>query len=320
MKKVFSLSVIIAFLAMSLSFNLNSSYAAAEEKPAAVEAAAAAPEAEAAAADTTAKKTTKKAAKKATKKSTAAKKVAKGETLSNLVKAFNAVHPDVVFAAKYVNSKSEDFDKAMAKALANDLLKWKKLKIQIKNLKKSKSADLDAKNEELKELEGSIIAKYTEGAAPAEGAADENSLEPKTEKGKEILEKLRQKKAGEEGAAPAEEEKKAEEPKPAVAKTPSNVRVEPKRACYNNIEPNGESTTRVTFVNKGKSVFEGTVVPIENWISVNPTTVTIEPGSKIDVDVTIKAQESSKTRFEGSIELRTEGESSRRIPVVVRTK
>jgi len=282
----------------------------------------------------------KKTAKKAPAKKTAAKATPKkkGETLSSLIKTFNSVHKDVEFAQKFVNPKSEEFDKTMAKALANDLLKWKKAKIQIKKLKKDKSPKLEASEEKLKELEENILAKYTESAAPIEeepaveeSAAAESESESaiaKTEKGREILEKLKQKRAREveESAAAAEERHEEEKPaeekqaeKPAV-KTLSRLRINPGRALYNRLEPGAEAATRLNIRNQAKSVYEGTVVPIENWITVNPTVITIEPGSSIDIDVNITAQETSKTRLEGSIELRTEGESSRRIPVVVRTK
>ncbi len=283
----------------------------------------------------------KKTAKKAPAKKTAAKATPKkkGETLSSLIKTFNSVHKDVEFAQKFVNPKSEEFDKTMAKALANDLLKWKKAKIQIKKLKKDKSPKLEASEEKLKELEENILAKYTESAAPLEeehaveeSAATESESESaiaKTEKGREILEKLKQKRArDEEESAAATEEQRHEEEKPAeekqaekpAVKTPSRLRINPNRALYNRLEPGAEAATRINIRNQAKSVYEGTVVPIENWITVNPTVVTIEPGSSIDIDVNITAQETPKTRLEGSIELRTEGESSKRIPVVVRTK
>ncbi|HOD41923.1 MAG TPA: hypothetical protein PKW98_06450 [Candidatus Wallbacteria bacterium] len=315
MKKFFS-SIFIIIMSV-LVLNLN--YAAAQE---AEPEAAAAPEAPAA--------PVKKAAKKApVKKAAKAKPEKKGETLSSLIKTFNSVHKDIEFAQKYVNPKSEEFDKTMAKALANDLLKWKKAKIQIKKLKKDKSPKLEATEEKLKELEESIVAKYTESAAPAaeetateETASGDEEAVAKTEKGKEILEKLKQKRASEEGTAEAEkpaEESKPEAEKPAV-KQLSKLRINPSRALYNRIEPGAEATTRISVRNQAKSVYEGTVVPIENWITVNPTVVTIEPGSSIDVEVNITAPSAPKTRLEGSIELRTEGESSKRVPVVVRTK
>lgn len=313
MKKLLGSICIIIISVLVINFN----YAAAQEE----EAEAAAP-------------VVKKAAeKKAPVKKTAAKATAdkKGETLSSLIKTFNSVHKDIEFAQKYVNPKSEEFDRTMAKALANDLLKWKKAKIQIKKLKKEKSPKLGASEEKLKELEENILAKYTESAAPVayepdeeESAAAEESQKAiaKTGKGKEILEKLRQKRASEEEPADtheSSEEEKTKVEKP-VVKTPSKLRINPVRALYNRMDPGAEGSTRLTLRNQAKSVYEGTVVPIENWISVNPTVVTIEPGSSIDVEVIVTAQETSKTRLEGTIELRTEGESSRRIPVVVRTK
>ncbi len=318
MKKLAGLVFIIIISALVINFN----YAAAQEE----ESEAAAPVVK------------KAAAKKAKVKKTAVKAAAekKGETLSSLIKTFNSVHKDIEFAQKYVNPKSEEFDRTMAKALANDLLKWKKAKIQIKKLKKDKSPKLSASEEKLKELEENILAKYTESAAPVayesdeeeSGAAEESKTAiAKTEKGKEILEKLRQKRASEEepaGSSESGEEERTEAgkdkvEKPAV-KTPSKLRISPSRALYNRMEPGSEGSVRLTIRNQAKSVYEGTVVPIENWISVNPTVVTIEPGSSIDVEVIITSQETSKTRLEGTIELRTEGESSRRIPVVVRTK
>ena|GEM_PF-7073126 len=314
MKKLFS-SIFIIVLSV-LIINLN--YAAAQDEPAAAEAA---PSTEA----------VKKTAKKAPAKKATAAKAKKGETLQSLVKTFKSVHKDIEFAEKYINTKSDDFDKAMAKALANDLLKWKKMKIQIKKLKKDKSPKLEASEEKLKELEESIIAKYTESASAAAAseseASDENAA--KTEKGKEILEKLKQKRLQEEGASsetaaaseekPASSEEKKPEEKPAV-KEPAKIRINPNRALYNKLDPGAEASTKVTIKNLSKAAYEGTVVPIENWITVNPTVVTIEPGSSIDIEVSVKAQETSKTRLEGTIELRTEGESSKRIPVVVRTK
>jgi len=320
-KTILSLAAILA-----LSFTFGTAMAQQKAAPAEEPSVPAVTE-EKAAAEAPAEKPAKKAAaKKATaKKAVAAKKVTKGETLTSLVKAFKAVHSDVVFAEKYTNTKAEGFDKPMAKALANDLMKWKKAKIEVKKLKAAKSAKAEAKESSLKELEESILAKYTESAETAKSeealAGDENS--PKTEKGKEILEKLKKKQMAADGEEKAAEEKAAEEKKDAekpAVKTASNIRVEPSRALYNRIEPGAEATTKITLKNRAKSVFEGTIVPVENWITVNPTTVTIEPGSKIDVDVTIKAQETSKSRLEGTIELRTEGESSKRIPAVVRTK
>lgn len=303
----------ICIIVMSLLV-LNFGYAAAQEA-----------EAEAAAAPAKKAEVKKAAAKKTAAKATAKK----GETLSSLIKTFKSVHKDVEFAQKYVNPKSEEFDKTMAKALANDLLKWKKSKIQIKKLKKDKSPKLEASEEKLKELEENILAKYTESAAPAEEPASEENAGgeeavAKTERGKEILEKLKQKRSGEEASEAASEEKHAEEKAPAeekpAVKQPSKLRISPSRALYNRLEPGAEATTRITVRNQAKSTYEGTVVPIENWITVNPTVVTIEPGSSIDIEVGITAQSTSKSRLEGSIELRTEGESSRRIPVVVRTK
>ncbi len=322
MKKLLGSICIIIISVLVINFN----YAAAQEE----EAEAAAPVVK------------KAAAKKVPAKKTAAKATAvkKGETLSSLIKTFNSVHKDIEFAQKYINPKSDEFDRTMAKALANDLLKWKKAKIQIKKLKKDKSPKLGASEEKLKELEENILAKYTESAAPVEQeeesapAADETEAAgedaiAKTEKGKEILEKLRQKRASETESSEAEEggetekapveKAEAEAEKPAV-KTPSKLRVNPSRALYNRMEPGAEGSARLTIRNQAKSTFEGTVVPIENWISVNPTVVTIEAGSSIDVEVIVTAQETAKTRLEGTIELRTEGESSRRIPVVVRTK
>ncbi len=315
MKKFFSSICIVVMSVLVLNF----SYAIAQE--AEPEAVPAAPEAPAA----------KKAVKKAAVKKTAAKAAAKkGETLSSLIKTFNSVHKDIEFAQKYVNPKSEEFDKTMAKALANDLLKWKKAKIQIKKLKKDKSPKLEASEEKLKELEENILAKYTESAAPAaeeaaseEKAAGEEAV-AKTERGKEILEKLKNKRASEEGAEAASEEKPAEEKAPAeekpAVKQPSKLRISPSRALYNRLETGAEATTRLTIRNQARSAYEGTVVPIENWITVNPTVVTIEPGSSIDVEVSITAPSAAKARIEGTVELRTEGESSKRIPVVVRTK
>ncbi len=324
MKKLLGSICIIIISVLVINFN----YAAAQEE----EAEATAPVVKKAAVKKTAVK--KAPAKKTAAKATAEKK---GETLSSLIKTFNSVHKDIEFAQKYVNPKSEEFDRTMAKALANDLLKWKKAKIQIKKLKKDKSPKLKASEEKLKELEENILAKYTESAAPVEpeesaSAADENEAAgedaiAKTEKGKEILEKLRQKRASETESSSNEEggeaEKtpveKAEVEKPAV-KTTSKLRINPVRALYNRMEPGAEGSARITLRNQAKSTYEGTVVPIENWISVNPTVVTIEPGSSIDVEVIVTSQETSKTRLEGTIELRTEGESSKRIPVVVRTK
>jgi len=324
MKK--SILSLAAILALSFTFGtaLAQQKAAPAEEPS-VPAVTEEKAAEAPAAAPAEKPAKKAAAKKVTaKKAVAAKKVTKGETLTSLLKAFKAVHSDVVFAEKYTSAKAEGFDKPMAKALANDLMKWKKARIEVKKLKAAKSAKAEAKENSLKELEESILAKYTESAETAKTeetvSGDENS--PKTEKGKEILEKLKKKQLAADGEEKASEEKKdAEKPaeKPAV-KTASNIRVEPSRALYNRIEPGAEATTKLTLKNRAKSVFEGTIVPVENWITVNPTTVTIEPGSKIDIDVTIKAQETSKTRLEGTIELRTEGESSKRIATVVRTK
>ncbi|HNY11823.1 MAG TPA: hypothetical protein PKK26_09565 [Candidatus Wallbacteria bacterium] len=313
MKK--SLLTLAAILALSFTFGT----ALAQQKPAPAEEPAVPAVTEEKAAEAPAEKP----AKKTTKKAVAAKKVTKGETLKSLLKAFKAVHSDVVFAEKYTNTKAEGFDKAMAKALANDLMKWKKLKIEVKKLKAAKSPKAASKGNALKELEESILAKYTESAEaakPEEAVTDEENS-PKTEKGREILEKLKNKQMAKDGAEEKAAEAPAEKPaeKPAV-KEASNIRVEPSRALYNRIEPAAEATTKITLKNRAKSVYEGTVVPVENWITVNPTTVTIEPGSKIDVDVTIKAQETSKSRLEGSIELRTEGESSKRVPVVVRTK
>jgi hypothetical protein len=289
---------------------LNFSYAIAQEaEPEAVPAAPAA----------------KKAVKKEAVKKTAAKATAKkGETLSSLIKTFNSVHKDIEFAQKYVNPKSDEFDKTMAKALANDLLKWKKAKIQIKKLKKEKSPKLEASGEKLKELEENILAKYTESAAPAEEEAASEEAVAKTERGKDILEKLKNKRASEEDAEAASEEKPAEdsapaEEKPAV-KQPSKLRITPSRALYNRLEAGAEATTRLTVRNQARATYEGTVVPIENWITVNPTVVTIEPGSSIDIEVSIVAPSAAKARIEGTVELRTEGESSKRIPVVARTK
>lgn len=317
MKKLLGSICIIIISVLVINFN----YAAAQEE-----------EAEAAPV------VKKAAAKKAPVKKTAAKATAekKGETLSSLIKTFNSVHKDIEFAQKYVNPKSDEFDRTMAKALANDLLKWKKAKIQIKKLKKEKSPKLGASEEKLKELEENILAKYTESAAPVAYEPDEEESAPagdeteaadekaiaKTEKGKEILEKLKQKRASETESSDAEESREEEKPeveKP-VVKTPSKLRINPVRALYNRMEPGAEGSARLTLRNQAKSTYEGTVVPIENWISVNPTVVTIEPGSSIDVEVIVTAQETSKTRLEGTIELRTEGESSRRVPVVVRTK
>jgi len=359
MKKIFLMTLVllslVVFTGVSLAANAKTPEAPATEKaaPAAVEEKAApaaaaeekvAPAEEKAVPEAPAEKKAKPAAKKAdaTKAKTAAKKVTKGETLTSLVKTFTSVHKDVKFAAKYVNQKDAEFDRTMAKALANELLKWKKAKIALKKAKKAKGADVEAKEAEIKEMEENIIAKYTEGAEPAsseekaaakteEPASEEASVSPKTEKGKEILEKLRKKQkasetektaeeAKEEKAPAADEKKPAEEAKPAAAKEPAKIRVEPRRALYNKIEPSAEATTKITIRNVGRSAFEGTVVPIEEWISVNPTTITVEPGSRIDVDVTIKAQATSRTRLEGTIEVRSEGASSHRVPVVIRTK
>ena len=44
-----------------------------------------------------------------------------------------------------------------------------------------------------------------------------------------------------------------------------------------------------------------------------------EAKSEIDVDVTIRAPEEKEVRLEGSVEIRTVGESSKRIPIVLRT-
>jgi len=268
----------------------------------------------------------KKAVKKAVKKTAVKAAAKKGETLSSLIKTFNSVHKDIEFAQKYVNPKSDEFDKTMAKALANDLLKWKKAKIQIKKLKKTKSPKLEASEEKLKELEENILAKYTESAAPAEeeAASEESAVSEeavaKTERGKEILEKLKNKRASEEGAEAASEEKPAEDNAPAeekpVVKQPSKLRISPSRALYNRLETGAEATTRLTVRNQARSTYEGTVVPIENWITVNPTVVTIEPGSSIDIEVSVVAPSAAKARIEGTVELRTEGESSKRIPVV----
>ena len=311
MKKFFSSICIVIMSVLVLNF----SYAIAQEaEPEAV------PEAPG----------VKKAVKKAGKKTAVKAAAKKGETLSSLIKTFNSVHKDIEFAQKYVNPKSDEFDKTMAKALANDLLKWKKAKIQIKKLKKDKSPKLEASEEKLKELEENILAKYTESAAPAaeeaaseESAASEEAV-AKTERGKEILEKLKNKRASEEGAEAASEEKPAEEKAPAeekpAVKQPSKLRINPSRALYNRLESGAEATTRLTVRNQARSTYEGTVVPIENWITVNPTVVTIEPGSSIDIEVSIVAPSAAKARIEGTVELRTEGESSKRIPVVVRTK
>ncbi len=88
---------------------------------------------------------------------------------------------------------------------------------------------------------------------------------------------------------------------------------------FNRLEPGGSDRSVFTIRNVGRSTFEGAIVAIEEWISVAPPTVIIEPNAEIEIDVQVKAPEKKNVRVEGSIEIRSVGESSRRVPVVLRT-
>lgn len=86
----------------------------------------------------------------------------KGETLSNLLNAFYITLPDVTLSSKYTDHNSKDFDIIKSKELANELLKWKKIRITLQKTRNdSDQIKRNATIKYLKEIETNIIKNFS---------------------------------------------------------------------------------------------------------------------------------------------------------------
>lgn len=308
-----------------------------------------------AAAETAKKKAAKKAAPaaaEAAKPVAEAKRLRGGESAARLMKTFVKYRPDIALDPSCYDEGSAGFDEERARGLADEITAWKKLRLEAKALKGKDAAAFEKKYQEVRSLEERIRAAYGKGAAPAaaaETAADEPEAgnaaasaaaalarEAKTPEARRILERVAGKGAPikeEERAKRSEDEEdrrasrdEAEERMEKVRREregsrylPSKIRFRPSRVLFNRLEPGGTERSVFTIRNAGRSTFEGAVVAIEDWIAVTPPTVLIEPNAEIEIDVQVKAPEKKNARVEGSIEIRSVGESSRRVPIVLRT-
>jgi hypothetical protein len=286
-----------------------------------------------------------------------AKRVRKGAALQKLIKTFLKYNKGVVFDERYYDENSEAYSKKESENLRKTLIKWKKMRIRAKGLKRKKDPKFDELYKEIKEFEKRIAKKYgpageveeevvvekkeKEGGISEESKNSEieSDIVPETETGRILLKKLlaRGSEESEEVATDIQEVGKRDEDLEREKRSAekelkkirreregrkhrkSNIKWRPGRVCFNRLQPEQRATLSFNIKNRGKYPFEGAIVPIEEWISVNPPTIYLEPRSDIDIDVTVVAPDKKKMRVEGSVEIRGVGEPSRRVPIVVRT-
>lgn len=287
-----------------------------------------------------------------------AKKLRSGESVDKLVKTFVKYRPDAEIDPSFHDAKAPGYDAARADELSSAITSWKKLRLEARALKGKDEEKFDRKVRDVRALEERILAEFGTGRQAAKADAAETGaegadlspakkeavpgIEPKTAEAKRILERSRvpdpeETKGGKEtkarvtnaddeeedrAAARDESERRLEKvrkEREGAKYMPAKLRLRPARVLFNRVDPGAEQRGVFVLRNAGRTPFEGAIVAIEDWISVSPPTVFIEPNAEIEIDVQITAPDKKNTRYEGSVEIRAVGESSRRIPVVVRT-
>jgi hypothetical protein len=285
-----------------------------------------------------------------------AKIVRRGSSVEKLVRTFKKYCSHIDVAENYYDSSHENFRPEESARLKSDLTKWKKMRIKAKAMKRNNDPEFEEMYTKIKDFEKQIGVAYghdslnttktavvetiDETLEKKDSASDEIQTEivAQTETGQRLLENLKKRAQGDvqenisDNAEDMVSEDLAKEKQTANKRLkqirtereggkfhPSNIRWSPRRVTYNKIQPDSKAASSFTLRNRGKYPFEGAIVPIESWITVTPPTVYLEPRSEIDIDVIITAPGRKKARIEGSIEIRSVGESSRRIPIVVRT-
>lgn len=264
--------------------------------------------------------------------------------LQPLIRTFRKYRSDADFDPR-LTASGDDADQAGAEKLRKELLRWKQMRIEAKGLKTKKDPGFEKLYTEIRDLEEKIIKDYApqtdvavvEAGEPggAEDVANDGveEIAAKTETGRLLLEKLKARGNEEATDAVADGDETMAVEKASAGQRldtlrkereprgfkPANIRWTPRRITLNQLQPGESGRTMFTIENKGKTTYQGAIVPIEEWIQVNPPTVFLEPRSSIVIDVIATAPDRKKVRLEGSIEIRSPGESSRRVPIVLRT-
>lgn len=282
-----------------------------------------------------------------------ARKLRGGEPVDKLVKTFEKYRPDAEIDPAAYDEKRAGFDAARADLLAARITDWKKLRLDARAQKGKDEEKFEQLVRKVRALEDKILADFGAGASIGKPAvAADEPAPPRVEAGKavavdaartaEARRMIERTRDGDAAAEPKrgpratneddEEEdlraardgaeqrlEKVRREREGSKYMPSKLRLRPARVLFNRLDPGGEERGALVIRNAGRTPFEGAVVAIEEWISVSPPTVYIEPNAELELDVHVSAPDKKNARIEGSIEIRSVGESSRRVPVVLRT-